>query len=103
MLLRPALVESTYRVHVRSEWPMAIVGLLSFSCTTQWTRLTRPSAHVHTACRIDLFVHKRNHTKIITVLFINSNNDVIPPLPEETSVVQARASYAQMECMYEGQ
>ena len=30
------IFESTCHVHRRSEWPMAIVGLWSFSCTTLW-------------------------------------------------------------------
>jgi len=33
-LLRPGLVESICRAHMRSEYPMVIVGLWSFSCMT---------------------------------------------------------------------
>jgi len=35
-LLWPGLVKSTCRVHMRSEWLKAIVGLWSFSCMTLW-------------------------------------------------------------------
>src|SRR6218665_1810382 len=34
LLRRPGLVESASRAHMRNEWPMAIVGLGSFSCMT---------------------------------------------------------------------
>ena len=34
LLHQPGLVKSACRAHMRSEWPMAIVGLWSFSCMT---------------------------------------------------------------------
>jgi len=40
-LLRPGLVESICRVHMRSEWPMAIVGFWSFSCRTLYNIMDR--------------------------------------------------------------
>ena len=50
-LLRPRLVESTC-AHMRSEQPMAIVGLCSFSCVSVLTRPSAPAQrHVESAYR----------------------------------------------------
>ena len=42
---------------MRNEWPMAIVDLWSFSSTTLWTGLSRPSPPAHTTCRIGLLLN----------------------------------------------